>query len=32
MVQFLRGEMLIVGAGNLYGLFLNGCMEVENKI
>lgn len=31
-VQFLRGEMLIVGAGNLYRLFLDECMEVGNEI
>ena len=30
--QFLRGEILIVGVGNLYGLFWNGCVKVRNEI
>ena len=30
--QFLRGEILIVGVGNLYGLFWNGCVKVGNEI
>ena len=30
--QFLRGKILIVGVGNLYRLFWNGCVKVGNEI